>query len=91
MPNELKRVYALPGKLLPSMKRNKHYIGWELLTDASATADHEVPGGNRYRLKRDGELVESDSYIRGAIRDGDITDVPFPAEKPVAVIKSKET
>jgi hypothetical protein len=93
--SETKRVFAVPGRLLTSMTRSRtgqaiQYVGYDLLTDASAPADHEIPRGNRYRIKLDGELVVADSYIRGALRDGDISETAPVAAKPARSDKSKE-
>lgn len=72
------RVYAVPGEgHVQDMQRGRpHYVGYELVTDAQALADHVVPGGNRYRIKPDGVLVPNDSYHRGALRDGSLSLEP---------------
>jgi hypothetical protein len=51
-------------------------------------ADHEVPGGLRYRIKPDGELIQNTVMIRRALRREDIAE--FQAQ-PLAVAESAPT
>jgi hypothetical protein len=77
MPLEQRIVFAVPGRLVQSMTRNKQYIGYEMLTDATATADHVIPQGSRYRILPKGELVNWDAYVRCCVRDGDLSEAPI--------------
>lgn len=86
---DLIRVMAVKGRTLPHPTRPKAFVGYEVVHDGGP-ADHEVPGGLRYRIKPDGELIQNTVMIRNALnkRRGDLAE--FPAQ-PLAVAESAPT
>lgn len=84
---DLIRVMALKGKMLPHPLRPKAFLGYEVVHNAGP-ADHEVPGGLRYRVMPEGELIQNSVMIRRALRRGDIAEFQAP---PIAVAESAPT
>lgn len=65
-------VRAIRGKMLPDPERPRQFIGYAEVRDASAKADHEIPGGRRYAVRREPVDVPNNIYFRNALRAGDI-------------------
>ena len=80
--SDLIRVMAKPGALLPSPTHIRAFVGYAVVFDDNAPADHEVPGGSRYRIKPEGEIVPNTVATRKALRRGDILEFQAP---PLAV------
>lgn len=67
------RVRAKPPAALGRLTaRNKGFIGYATCPADAPDVAHAVPGGNAYRVIPDGELVDNTSYIRNALRRGDL-------------------
>lgn len=90
MANELRRrVHANPGHLLQDLERGRpHYVGYDVLTDPDAPADYQVPGGNRYRIKPEGQLVLDCAYIRSALTERDRSGQTGLLEQPHASVRA---
>lgn len=71
MPEQV-RVWAKPEKMIGHPTVAKAFIGYERVLDPKQAADHEVPGGARYRLRPEGEVVIASSYVRRACARGDL-------------------
>lgn len=67
-------VRAKPGVVMPRIAPHGGFCGYELVYDASESADYEIPGGPRYRLKDSPEEVPSNVYYRRALLRGDLLD-----------------
>lgn len=65
-------VRAKTGVVMPRMAPHGGFCGYELVHDPSAHADHEIPGGPRYRRKDVPESVPNNAYYRRALSRGDL-------------------
>ena len=95
MASEPLSVRAKPGVLMPRMAPHGGFTGYELVYDPKEPADHEIPGGPRYRLKDAPEEVPNNAYYRRALRRGDLLDAqeaepdaPDAVEPPPAPTES---
>ncbi len=66
------RVKAVPGCLMP-MHQSRGFVGY-VEAQPGERADHEMPGGRRYRIVSEGVDVPSIPYYRRALARGDLAD-----------------
>lgn len=78
MASDTLSVRAKPGIVMPRMAPHAGFIGYEVVYDPNESADHEIPGGPRYRLKETAEEIPNNAYYRRALRRGDILDDTAP-------------
>lgn len=84
------RVKAVSGRMLPDLQRKNAFVGYVEVT-AGEQADHEIPGGRRYRIVAEGFDVQDSSYHRRAIQRGDLERVDAkPADAGVRRQKREE-
>lgn len=87
---EMIRVKAVPGAMLPSPTKLRAFVGYEAV-GKDDPADHIVPGGSRYRMREDGELVENTASMRKALRNGSVVIAAEPAQPSAARTLRKST
>jgi hypothetical protein len=75
------RVRAVEGVTCPHQPPRAGCVGYELVRDKSAQADHAVPGGGRYRIMADGQEVPNSAFYRRALARGDIAEFKEPVRK----------
>lgn len=77
------RVKAVPGIVCPHQGR-RGFVGYETVRNGES-ADHEVPGGLRFRVMADGQEVPNTAHYRRAIERGDIAKFEAPVVRKNAL------
>ena len=65
-------VRPKPGIAFPRAAPLAGFVGYELATGDPDPEDHVVPGGPRFRLNEEAELVPNNVYYRRALARGDL-------------------